>query len=141
MKGELDQMNKRKTRVIWITVMLVIIIGGFSYTAYTIPSLNKYYPFSTVQTGYVVLPEEVTYNNGQHYNDKTGKRQFPDPYKNMKVVNANTKEIDILTFSGGQSPEGKNFAKVKYKLEHVYKIDFIAWNEIPNDVREELEVD
>lgn len=134
----MDRMNKRKVKVIWIIIILLIVIGGFSYVSYTIPSLNKYYPFSTVQTGYVVLPEEVTYNNGQPYDDKTGKLQFPDPYKNMKVVNANTKEINILTFSGGQSPEGKNFAKVRYKLDYVYKIDFISWSEIPENVREEL---
>ncbi|OTN76518.1 hypothetical protein A5886_001595 [Enterococcus sp. 8G7_MSG3316] len=132
-------MFSRRLKFHLIFGMILILIIGISYLTYSIDTLNRFYPFLPVQTGYAILPQDVTYNNGQIYKVDTHERQFPDPYVNMRVVNKDSEDVRVLTFSGGQSPEGKNFAEVQYKLNYVYEIHFIYWEQIPEHIQKKLE--
>ncbi|OJG91148.1 hypothetical protein RV16_GL000134 [Enterococcus saccharolyticus] len=86
------------------------------------------------------MPKQVTYNNGQDYDvDKAKNREFqiPDDYDTLVVDSP--EDINRLTFSGGQSPEGKNYAEVVHKGAYVYKINFISWNQIPDEIKPYLQ--
>lgn len=91
-----------------------------------------------MEVGYTILPKEVTYNDGAKY-DKTksekGEAPFTGDYQNMHVIDGLFGESAILTFSGGQSPEGKNYAVVQHKGLYVRRISFITWESIPGVIR------
>ena len=129
--------TNRKAFLLFLA-MVVSGLGVFSYFTYTIDSLNRYFPFAKTQTGYTILPKEVTYNGGHAYEVNDQVRQIPDPYEDMPVINTETGAIDVLTFQGGQSPEGKNYVKVTYKLNYVYEITFISWDSVPANIQKLL---
>ncbi|MFC6347022.1 MULTISPECIES: hypothetical protein [Vagococcus] len=113
----------------------MISIGSFSY--YKLKDSKEWRdrlnPFLNKTIGYAILPEEVTYNGGDKYdpNGFGNKVQIPDKYHVLVVDSNHSKEQNYLTFSGGQSPEGKNFGKVIHKGTYVYKLEFVSWEDIP----------
>lgn len=125
-----------------LIAFLILLISSLGFSLYAITSIERfqrYNPFITINTGYAILPEEVTYNNGKKYEEGAEYYQFPDKYTDIEVVDGNTKNKSTLTFSGGQSPEGQHFGKLDYKNDYVYKLTFVSWDEIPKDVQKILE--
>jgi len=94
-----------------------------------------------MQVGYTTLPKEVTYNGGKKFSKEDSEKeipQYPDPYEDMYVVDGLFGEASILTFSGGQAPEGKNYAMVQHKGLYVRRISFISWDSIPGPIRDNM---
>ncbi|MGX4687618.1 helix-turn-helix transcriptional regulator (plasmid) [Vagococcus sp. JNUCC 83] len=121
-----------------IIVMGIIFLNVYQYKNEWVDRLN---PFMEMKIGYATLPKEVTYNNGQKYSAKKsddGEPQFPDPYKNIMVMDEPFGTSSVLTFSGGQSPEGKNYAMVQHKGSYVRSISFISWDSIPGVIRDKM---
>jgi transcriptional regulator with XRE-family HTH domain len=113
----LDYKKKKRYKIlIPIFIFIIIILSGYIYA---ITNTERYYRYN---------PELF---------DKVP--QFPDPYKNIEVIDKDTLDKTLLTFSGGQSPKGKNFGKLTYKDKYVYQLEFISWREIPTEIQKELQ--
>ncbi|PQF22954.1 hypothetical protein [Enterococcus mundtii] len=128
------KLQNRTLKKLSILILLVVgVISSFLYVTSRFDSLNKFNPLVKMQVGYAIVPEKVTYNGGKEYADD-GKRQIPDDYENIEVINSTTMKIEKLTFKGGQAPENHNYVKVRYKGSYVYKITFITDDSVPSDV-------
>lgn len=64
--------------------------------------------------------------------------QYPDDYKNMSVIDGLFGESSVLTFSGGQAPEGKHYAMIQHKGLYVRRISFVSWESIPGAIRDNM---
>lgn len=138
----LDYKKKKRYKIlIPIFIFIIIILSGYIYAITNTERYYRYNPFAKLNTGYAVLPKEVTYNNGNEYDPELFAKvpQFPDPYTNIEVIDKDTLDKTLLTFSGGQSPKGKNFGKLTYKDKYVYQLEFISWREIPTEIQKELQ--
>ncbi|MFD1901282.1 hypothetical protein GQR36_17055 [Enterococcus termitis] len=69
--------------------------------------VDRFNPFIEMKIGYATLPTAVTYNGGKEYDESSEAPQYPDPYKDIWVLDDPFGESHKLTFSGGQAPEGK----------------------------------
>lgn len=134
--------KKRYKMLIPIFIFIIIILSGYIYAITNTKRYYRYNPFAKLNIGYAILPEEVTYNNGNEYDPELYDKQihqFPDPYTNIEVIDKDNLDKTLLTFSGGQSPKGKNFGKLTYKDKYVYKLEFISWEDIPKEVQKKLQ--
>ncbi|TDM02215.1 helix-turn-helix domain-containing protein [Macrococcus carouselicus] len=93
--------------------------------------IDRINPLMETQIGYATLPREITYNNGKTYEENSEKPQYPDPYKDIIVLDTPFGDTTTLTFYGGKAPEGRNYAIVKHKGQYVEKIAFIKKETIP----------
>lgn len=119
----------------------IIFLNTYQYKNQLVDRFN---PFMKMEIGYATLPKEVTYNGGEKYSLKKSEEniaQFPDPYKNIRVVNDPFGDTSLLTFEGGQSPEGKNYAMVQHKGLYVRRISFVSWESIPGVIRDNMSKD
>lgn len=126
-----------------------LLFGGTLFIAGVILFLNTYQyknewvdrfnPFMRMEIGYATLPKTVTYNGGKQYQENSKKRQFPDPYTDIYVTETPFGGGTRLTFSGGQSPKGKNYAIVQHKGLYVKKMSFIYWEAIPDLYRNAMQ--
>ena len=125
--------------ILIVTAFLVILVTLFLNTyQYKNEWVDRFNPFMRMKIGYATLPKEVTYNEGQKYNSKEKGPKFPDPYKDVLVVDDPFGRSSFLSFSGGQSPKGRNYAMVQHKGLYVRQISFISWDSIPEDIRDKL---
>lgn len=145
MVEKLDKDLKLKTvykRLLIIGV--ACLIGGFVFLKtyqYKNPLIDRFNPLMEMQVGYKTLPKEVTYNGGKAYDNKAsdkGNPQYPDDYKNMSVIDGVFGESSVLTFSGGQAPEGKHYAMIQHKGLYVRRISFVSWESIPGAIRDNM---
>lgn len=143
---KIDKNLKLKTLYKWsfiISVSLITFSCLFLNTyQYKNALIDRFNPFMKMEMGYTVLPKEVTYNGGKKYSLQEAKEnhtQIPDSYKDIPVLDNPFGETTILTFSGGQSPEGRNFALVQHKGLYVRKISFISWDSIPAIYRDNMD--
>lgn len=136
----LDYRKKRwyKTGIIIMSLLFLSALGFSLYAITSIERFQRYNPFISIDTGYAVLPKTVTYNNGKPYEENVDFFQFPDKYQDIEVIDSKTQEKSLLTFSGGQSPENKHFGKLEYKNQYVYKLTFVSWDDIPQDIQKIL---
>ncbi|MDT2830589.1 helix-turn-helix transcriptional regulator [Vagococcus carniphilus] len=135
----MDYKKKKKYKILVpLFILITLLLSGYIYAITSTVKYYRYNPFATISTGYAVLPEDVTYNNGLKYNEVTDSLKIPDAYKNIEVIDNKTTNKVFLTFQGGQSPKGKNFGKIKYKDDYVYELEFISWNSIPKEVQQYL---
>ncbi|AQP54046.1 XRE family transcriptional regulator [Vagococcus penaei] len=119
----------------------IIFLNTYQYKNQLVDRFN---PFMKMEIGYATLPKKVTYNGGEKYSLKKREEniaQFPDPYKNIRVVNDPFGDTSLLTFEGGQSPEGKNYAMVQHKGLYVRRISFVSWESIPGVIRDNMSKD
>lgn len=100
--------------------------------------IDRINPLMEYQIGYTTLPKEVTYNGGKEYDVTRKKPQYPDPYKNMQVIDSPFGDTSTLTFEGGQAPENRNYAMVSHKGLYVDKIAFVRWDAIPPMYRQNM---
>ncbi|BAL61895.1 helix-turn-helix domain-containing protein [Melissococcus plutonius] len=98
--------------------------------------IDRFNPFMDMKLGYATLPPTVTYNHGKEYKEGSKSPQVPDPYTNIWVADDPFGEGMKLTFKGGQSPEGKNYALVQHKGAYVRRISFVSWQSIPGIYRD-----
>ncbi|MCG7419171.1 helix-turn-helix domain-containing protein [Macrococcoides goetzii] len=103
--------------------------------------VDRFNPLMEYKIGYAVLPKEVTYNDGKKYNSTRKKKQYPDQYKNIVVLDSPFGDTSVLDFYGGKPPEGRNYAIVKHKGQYVEKMAFIKWEAIPELYRQNMEKD
>lgn len=140
-KIDKDLKFKKIYKYILIIGSTLILLGIVFLNTYQYKNewVDRFNPFMKMTTGYATLPKEVTYNDGKKYNKKDSEKgigQFPDPYKDIFVVETPFGEGTYLTFQGGKAPEGKNFALVQHKGLYVKTISFISWDSIPGMFRD-----
>jgi transcriptional regulator with XRE-family HTH domain len=129
----LDYKKKKRYKfLIPVFILIILVLCGYIYAINNTERYYRYNPFAKINTGYAVLPKTITYQG------EKGAPQIPETYKDIDVINKDTLDKIVLTFSGGQSPTGKNFGKIEYKNKYVYKLEFISWDSIPKDVQEYL---
>ncbi|KAF1299361.1 XRE family transcriptional regulator [Enterococcus sp. JM4C] len=142
---KIDKDLKLKTiyQAILIIVGTLLLAGAIFFKTYqykneAIDSIN---PFLEMKVGYATLPAEVTYNGGHAFSeekDAQGIPQYPDPYKNIPVIDDVLEDVHTLTFEGGQAPEGQNYAMVQHKGSFVRRIYFVDRDAIPLPIRNAL---
>jgi len=144
-KIDKDLKLKRVYKYLLLVLVIGIIAGVVFFKTYQYKNqwVDRFNPFLEMKQGYATLPEEVTYNGGKALNNdekKDGKRvpQFPDSYKDIWVVDDAFGDAHPLTFSGGQAPDGKNYAIVQHKGLYVRRIAFISWESIPAVIRDNM---
>lgn len=134
----------RKVYKVWLLLFLFVIVTSILFLSlYQNKNqwVDRVNPLMEMKIGYTTLPKEVTYNNGERYSlikSEKGERQFPDDYKDMLVIDGPFGEFSTLSFSGGQSPEGQNYAMVQHKGLYVRRISFISWESIPGIIRDKM---
>ncbi|MGX7201610.1 XRE family transcriptional regulator [Enterococcus plantarum] len=121
-----------------ITTGIVLLVGVIFLNVYQYKNqwVDRFNPFMEMKIGYATLPTKVTYNGGKEYEESKDGLQFPDPYKDIWVLDDPFGEGSKLTFSGGQAPEGKNYALVQHKGIYVRRISFVSWESIPGMYRD-----
>lgn len=136
---------KKKLSIIIVSVMVIFVSAVLFINSkkYDNEILDRLNPLLEKEIGYAILPVNVTYNNGETYDEEKAKNregyQIPDDYTTLVIDSPDEEDRNVLTFSGGQSPNGKNYAKVTHKGLYVYKIEFISWDEIPEDIQNSFE--
>lgn len=139
---KIDSNIKMKKVYQKILIFLVILSLGFivffNTFKYKNAMIDRFNPFLEYQIGYATIPENVTYNDGSPYQEPNVNilssketAQYPDPYKNIFVMDTPFGEGNYLTFRGGKAPDQKNYVMVLHKGSYVKKIQFLDWESIP----------
>jgi len=142
-KIDMDLKLKNIYKYLLVIGSIVIVTGIIFLNKYQYKNelVDRFNPLMKMEVGYTTLPKEVTYNGGKKYSEADSKKeipQIPDPYEDMYVVDGLFGEASILTFTGGQAPEGKNYAMVQHKGLYVRRISFISWESIPSAIRDNM---
>lgn len=141
LKGDEDMIKKmdKDLRFKNIYKYLLIIVGALVVGLYIFFSgyqnknewVDRINPLMEMQIGYATLPTDVTYNGGKEFQKDSDVPQYPDPYKNIKVLDSPFGDTSTLTFYGGKDSEDRHYALVKHKGKYVKEIAFIPWEAIP----------
>lgn len=121
----------------------ILLIGGLflflSTYQYKNQWVDRFNPLMKMDIGYATLPETVTYNGGKQYDETSEKTQIADPYTDIYVTETPFGGGTRLSFVGGQSPAGKNYAIVQHKGLYVKRMTFISWKAIPELYRNTMQ--
>ena len=143
MMKKIDKDLKFKKIYKYLLIGGILIVGGLmlflNVYQYKNQWIDRFNPFMKMEIGYATLPETVTYNGGKQYDENSKKSQVPDPYTDIFVTETPFGGGTRLSFLGGQSPEGKNYAIVQHKGLYVKKMSFISWSAIPEIYRNAMQ--
>ncbi|OJG99554.1 XRE family transcriptional regulator [Enterococcus termitis] len=137
-KMDVDLKLKKVYKYGLIILLVLLVSGGIFLNVYQYKNqwVDRFNPFIEMKIGYATLPTAVTYNGGKEYDESSEAPQYPDPYKDIWVLDDPFGESHKLTFSGGQAPEGKNYALVQHKGSYVRRMSFVSWESIPGMYRD-----
>ncbi|OFI48003.1 hypothetical protein [Floricoccus penangensis] len=120
--------------ILTLGTIVLLVFAFFTFYQNKNEIVDRINPLMKMTYGYATLPPEVTYNGGKAYVEKSSQTQIPDNYVEP-VYDKAGKKPHTLTFSGGQSPEGKNYGKLEHKGTYVKYLEFVSWDEIPKDLQ------